>query len=348
MNPFVYELPEDRIAQRPVHPPESAKLLVYDSKSDSFVDSTFRSVGAFLRPGDALVFNNSRVLPARLIGRLGGGGEAELLLVRKISNSQWECMGRPLKKLREGTSVQLSPDVTGIIETRTGEKTVTVRFKKAKEPADDAAIFALGIMPIPPYIRSGRADAEDLSDYQSIFAKTDGSVAAPTASLHFSKTLIHNLAGLGIEMHEVTLHVGPASFLPLWEPGSTGDVRAPGEEYMIYDSSLLNRLAVVRERGGRVVAVGTTVVRALESMAAMMAEEGEAVPTRLFIEPGYRFTAVDALITNFHQPGTTHLLLVEAMLGRDLLSRYYEHALSNGYRFLSYGDGMFISRSAAA
>lgn len=345
MHPFFYDLPDARIAQRPVHPPESAKLLVYNPKNATPVDATFANIGTFLRAGDALVFNNSKVLPARLFGAFRGGGEVELLLMKRISDGLWECMGRPLKKFKPDTVITLTDTLQATVKERIGEKAALIQFQTTQEGSIDAAILSHGCMPIPPYIRRGHGDAEDVTDYQSIFARVDGSVAAPTASLHFSDTLVAELKEMGLHFFEVTLHVGAASFLAVWEPDRGDTIQSPGVEYYVHSSSLPRELEHVREQGGRVIAVGTTVTRALESMyRSPQSQDGELCHTDLFITPGYKFQSLDGLVTNFHQPGTTHLLLVESILGKEALTLCYEHALNNEYRFLSYGDGCLFWR----
>ena len=211
---------------------------------------------------------------------------------------------------------------------------MTVEFETSANTHISMAIAAHGTMPIPPYIRKGVGDEQDAVDYQSIFARYPGSVAAPTASLHFNDALMTRITdGVGTAVSRITLHVGPASFLPVIDEGK---LKKPGSEQFEVSEDAKREMLSTREQGGRVIAVGTTVVRALESC---MKTNGS---TELFISPGYRFEIVDAVVTNFHQPGTTHLLLVEALLGKDLLSRAYEHAMRNDYRFLSYGDGMLI------
>ena len=212
--------------------------------------------------------------------------------------------------------------------------------------ATRALLHAVGHMPIPPYIRRGISDEQDRADYQTFFAANDGSIAAPTASLHFTPELFERIRARGAAVRFLTLHVGAASFLPLWH-GDEDELRKPGAERFYYDPTVLTDCAAARARGGRVIAVGTTVVRALESHAAHAHKGGDKsatlLSTELFITPGYQFALVDALVTNFHQPRTTHLLLVESLLGRARLQRVYEYALAHDFRFLSYGDGMFIT-----
>jgi S-adenosylmethionine:tRNA ribosyltransferase-isomerase len=345
---FSYELTDDRIAQRPVHPPEAAKLLVYGRADGSIQDSTYDQITSFVRPNDIFVFNNSKVIPARLFGKLQNTN-IEILLLKRIQDGQWLCLGKPMKKFIAGAKIDFGAGLSGIIKERTGQKEVLVSFEVDASLSDhnstiDEKIFEIGNMPIPPYIRGGKSDAQDKLDYQTIFARHDGSIAAPTASLHFSTELKSKMLNFGATIEEVTLHVGAASFLPLWDEVDETPIERPGIELFKYDSKLLEKLNDRKRQGYRVIAVGTTVVRALESMALFSTQTDSSTlhETDLFITPGFEFKVCDDLVTNFHQPKTTHLLLVEAFMGRSALSSIYEHALDSGYRFLSYGDGMII------
>lgn len=314
-------------------------MLVIDRAKGTLTDLQFLDLPDLLSKNDRLVFNDSKVIPARLFGVLDtpGGAEVELLLLERISDVRWVCIGRPLRKVRAVGRVRFGASLTATVvpELSTQER-VTVDFETPEACGVAAAIIAHGTMPIPPYIRGGRGDAQDLVDYQSIFAENPGSVAAPTASLHFNPDLMGRLTrDVGVSVSQLTLHVGSASFLPIID---NGVLRRPGIERFSVTPSTFEDIGTTRAAGGRVVAVGTTAVRALES--GIRGDGSDT--TDLFITPGFEFKAFDSLITNFHQPGTTHLLLVEALLGRDLLAAAYEHALKSGYRFLSYGDGMFI------
>jgi len=345
--PFTYELPADRIAQRPVHPPEAAKMLVVEP-GRPLSAALFSDLNDFLRPGDLLVFNQTRVAPARLRGSIEGSGAAvEFLLVSRSGEDCWICLAKPLKKLKPGVRVLCGESLIGIVKERAGEKEILVSFSAVDSRRSLLEVVeAAGEMPIPPYIRRGQADTQDRSDYQSIFAKVPGSIAAPTASLHFSEALISHLKERGVQTAGVLLHLGTASFLPIYAPEESTELRAPGVEWYQHSTDLLRQIAVTREQGGRVFAVGTSVVRALESMARTEAEDGQMLESALFIRPGFEFRLLDGIITNFHQPGTTHLLLVEAFVGAEQLSRMYKYALENDFRFLSYGDGMLLLPSA--
>jgi len=271
----------------------------------------------------------------------GSGGEAELLCLEALGRGEYRCLARPMKRLRPGRRLLLGQGLSAEVIERLSDCELRVSFVCADGRSVENALAAAGLMPIPPYIRRGRADSGDVEDYQTFFARAAGSVAAPTAGLHFTPELCRAIEAKGCTIAYVTLHVGPASFLPLAD-GSGKELRHPGSERYVHSPELLQRIGAARAGGGRVVAVGTTVVRALESM--ILREGGPAGPaaTDLFIRPGFRFKAVDVLVTNFHQPRTTHLLLVEAFMGRALLEASYAHALGGGYRFLSYGDGMVI------
>ncbi len=338
--PFVYDLPKDRIAQRPCHPADHAKMLVVDRARGEILDRRFSDLPDLLSSRDRLVFNDTRVIPARLFGTLetGGQGTVEVLLVEKISDSCWVCLGRPLRKIRSKGRITFSPTLwCEVIPDAAVLDRITVEFFTSDATHISLAIAAHGCMPIPPYIRGGKGDELDEIDYQTIFARHPGSVAAPTASLHFNDELMNRIGReRGCEVSRVTLHVGTASFLPIID--DYGNLTPPGSERFHVGDEVQHDIAATKDAGGRVIAIGTTVVRALESMA----QAPHAASTELFIKPGYIFRTVDALITNFHQPGTTHLLLVESLLGKELLHAVYQHALNNDYRFLSYGDGMFI------
>jgi len=341
---YSYELPPDRIAQRPVHPYDRARLMVLRCKEGAVTDKAFVDFPALLSPGDLVIFNNSKVIPARIFGKTElTGAEVEILLLNNTVADRWIVLGRPLKKLTPGTRIVFPQGLTATTLERCGEMEVALEFVSADNRSVRELLFEVGSMPVPPYIRGGRGDEEDRSDYQSIFAAVEGSVAAPTASLHFTPELLANMRAAGAEIAEITLHVGAASFLPLWREGQAVKITPPGSERGIYSGALKERILATKARGTRVITVGTTVVRAVETMMRLSSKaEGEPFDTELFISPGFEFKAVDWLVTNFHQPATTHLLLVEALLGRAMLDKGYQHALTNGYRFLSYGDGMVI------
>lgn len=334
---FSYELPADRIAQRPVYPYDRARLLVYSRTQATFAEGIFFDIADWLQPGDLLVFNDSRVIPARLFGRrIDTGGNVEILLVREETPGSWSALGKPLKKLKTGTVLSFDSGITGEVRERINTHEIRIAFSVDSGRSFNEALADVGRMPIPPYIRAGQSDAKDTEDYQSVFARFDGSVAAPTASLHFTPAVLERLATRGIHTETVTLHVGPASFLPIFKSDSD-ELQKPGVEKFQLQDAVWERIQQTKASGGRVIAVGTTMVRALESRGRSMHAE-----TELFITPGFPFAVVDGIITNFHQPGTTHLLLVQAFIGVTALTDSYQYALEHGFRFLSYGDGMLL------
>lgn len=339
ISPFVYDLPADRIAQRPVRPYHAAKLMVINRANEDISDSSFINLTDFLTEKDLLVFNDTKVIPARFLGEFAGsGGAAEALLVTPIKNSTWRVLGKPLRKFTPGKVINFSSDLVAEVVARE-EDTALLDFKSLNNRDVPSLMEEVGIMPIPPYIRSGHSDVQDKEDYQTPFGRVEGSVAAPTASLHFSPELRQKIKDKGISTATITLHLNTASFQPLLNK-ETQEVKPPPSERIIVPQGLENKIAEVKRAGGRVIAVGTSVVRSLESLK--IADIAKRESTDLFIHPGHDFKVVDVVITNFHQPGTSHLMLVEAFLGRDLLEKSYHHAIHNDYRFLSYGDGMVI------
>lgn len=339
--PYSYELPDERIAQRPVHPPESAKMLVYSRADATMTHSAFAEIGSYLRKGDHLIFNDTKVIPARLFGSLEGpsGYQVEVVLLHEVASHEWVALGFPMRRIRAASSIYLNPRLRAVVLPSEVEDRLRLRFESDDPTQVSSLLQEHGTMPIPPYIRNGRGDEQDRLDYQSIFAQHPGSVAAPTASLHFTEQLVEHLSSqVGCLVDRLTLHVGTASFQPIFV---NGVLRPPGQERFHVPVSVWERIQATKASGGRVIAIGTTVVRALES-AARSSLLGSMGQTELFIEPGFQFQVVDALVTNFHQPRTTHLLLVEALLGHTGIDECYRSALANGYRFLSYGDGMLI------
>ncbi len=341
---FDYDLPREKIAQRPVYPYDSAKLLVCDRKDGKVVESVFSNFEDFVSSKDLLIFNNTKVIPARFLGEIETGARVEILLIKKISQNLWEAIGKPFKKFKKGTIVTINKNLKLKIEDFLSD----TKFLLAFLEEDEGTIFENGIMPIPPYIRKGISDEKDRIDYQTNFAKILGSIAAPTASLHFTKELLEKIDKKGVKREFITLHVGTPSFLPLWKEESKEDDNMnisalPGEEFYIYSNDIIKKIADTKESGGKVIGVGTTVVRALESMALNKnGKDGEFFSTSLFISPGFEFKYIDTMVTNFHQPATSHILLVQAFMGRSLLKKSYDFALNNDFRFLSYGDGMII------
>lgn len=340
---FAYELPEELIAQTPAEPRDSSRLLVVGSDGP-FIHAVFRELPSWLRPGDVVVANRSRVLAARLEGRLGGGGRVELLLLRRITGGTWEALGRPGRRLRPGTRVALSGGIEASVEERLEEGLCVVCFEGGEEAERRA--LEHGRVPLPPYIRRWTGDPER---YQTVYADTPGSAAAPTAGLHFTPRLMERLREAGVELRYVTLHVGLDTFRPVRV--EQPDAHRMHAEYFEVPRETAQAVRRAREEGRRIVAVGTTVVRTLESVAEAMlsAGDGEASQlagwTRLFILPGYRFQVIDGLITNFHLPRSTLLMLVSAFVGRERVLAAYAEAIRCRYRFYSFGDAMLAWRA---
>jgi S-adenosylmethionine:tRNA ribosyltransferase-isomerase len=321
---FTYTLPKDRIAIRPVTPPDCAKLLVATGE-DPIKDLHFSDLSTLDLNQTLFVFNDTAVIKARFFGSFYDSSDelldsGEVLLISEIDRTSWKAMGRPKRAIEKASKFKFEDEIATLINGPDGEFTITFSHEDALKK---------GVMPIPPYIRDGRGDSTDEKDYQTIFAKHLGSIAAPTASLHFTYQLVVELERFS-KIEYLTLHVGTYSF-------RSPHQYAPGKERFFIADDVWRRIKEHRSQGGQVVAVGTTAVRALESKARGM--EGN---TELILTPGDKFLSVDKIITNFHQPGSTHLLLIEAFVGAKRLKDIYEHGLTNNYRFLSYGDGMLL------
>ncbi|MEM8998209.1 MAG: tRNA preQ1(34) S-adenosylmethionine ribosyltransferase-isomerase QueA [Acidobacteriota bacterium] len=336
---FDFELPEAQIAQEAL-PRGDSRLLVLDAEADGR-HRRVSDLGELLRPGDLLVTNDTRVVPARLFGRRAGGGRSELLLVERIAPTRWRALGRPAKKLRPGTFLDVEPPERGVraqVIGRLDGGQIVVDFGQPVEPHLDA----VGHVPLPPYIRR-RDDADDRERYQTVYARADGAVAAPTAGLHFTDAMLDELEARGVERTALTLHVGIGTFKPV-SVDQVSEHRMDEERYIVPPDAAA-AVRRTRERGGRVIAVGTTVVRTLESVArADGTVDAGAGRTRLFITPGFRYRAVDVLLTNFHLPRSTLLMLVSAFGGRERVLAAYREAVDAGYRFYSYGDAMLLER----
>jgi S-adenosylmethionine:tRNA ribosyltransferase-isomerase len=347
---FDFELPEERIALHPASPRDAARLLVVRPDA-AFEDRVVRELPQLLRPGDALVFNDTRVIPAALHGvRRRGGLEAQIsvTLIERRDQSHWRALARPAKRLKEGDRLHFGHSGTaclaGVLDAtvaaRGAEGEVELAFDLAG-PDLDAAIASVGEMPLPPYIAARRpAEEIDRRDYQTVYAAHDGAVAAPTAGLHFTPELMAALDARGVSRHFVTLHVGAGTFLPV----KADDTAAHNmhAEWGEVSADTAAALTATRARGGRIVAVGTTSLRLLESAAPGGEIAPFRGPTDIFITPGYRFRAVDVLMTNFHLPRSTLFMLVAAFSGLDLMKTAYAHALRQGYRFYSYGDACLL------
>jgi S-adenosylmethionine:tRNA ribosyltransferase-isomerase len=339
---FDYELPEQLIAQQPLAERSSSRLLLLDPVQAGLADRTVRDLPQLLAPGDLLVFNDTRVIPARLSARKPSGGAVEVLIERVLGAREVLAQVRASKPTRASTSLVLADGTMLTVLGRAGEF-----FRLCFEGAEplDAILERLGRMPLPPYIRRAD-DPTDRERYQTVFAATPGAVAAPTAGLHFDRALLEALAARGIERAHITLHVGAGTFQPV----RSEDVHAHvmHREWLNVGADLVAKARAARARGARIVAVGTTVVRALETASASGRLEPYAGETSIFILPGYRFRSVDALLTNFHLPQSTLLMLVAAFAGRERVLDAYCHAVAERYRFFSYGDAMLVFPSAEA
>jgi len=353
---FDFDLPEENIALRPADPRDSARLLVVDPDGEATLkDRRVFDLPSFLRAGDALVFNDTKVIPAQLEGlrrREGAGIQpVSATLHMRMAPDVWKAFAKPGKRIKPGDRIEfghegnacLSGSLAATVEEKAEGGEVTLRFDLSG-PALDEAIMAVGHIPLPPYIAAKRPeDDKDRRDYQTIYAREEGAVAAPTAGLHFTPDLFAALDAAGIERHFVTLHVGAGTFLPV-KADDTADHKMH-QEIGHVSAATAERLNAVRARGGRIVSVGTTSLRLLESAAAGDGSiEAWSGPTGIFITPGYRFRAVDVLMTNFHLPKSTLFMLVSAFSGMETMRAAYSHAISTGYRFYSYGDSSLLFR----
>ena len=335
---FDFELPRAMIAARPARPRDASRLL--EVRPGALSDHVFSELPALLRPGDLLVFNDTRVIPARLTGRRGAAKVA-VTLHKREAGDRWRAFAKPAKRLRVGDRIDFAPDFSAEVAGK-GEAGEVVLAFSAGGGALIEAIERHGAMPLPPYIpRPEGPDARDRVDYQTVFAERAGAVAAPTAGLHFTATLLEALTARGVEGVRVTLHVGAGTFLPVRADDTAGHVMHA--EWGEVTAEAARRINEARAAGGRIVAVGTTSLRLLESAAN---DDGAVAPfggdTELFITPGYKFRAVDLLITNFHLPRSTLFMLVAAFAGLGRMKAAYEHAKQVGYRFYSYGDACLL------
>jgi S-adenosylmethionine:tRNA ribosyltransferase-isomerase len=335
---FDFELPPENIALRPARPRDAARMLVVDG-GPPFADRTVLDLPDLLRAGDVLVFNDTRVIPAQLEGRRG---EARIgaTLHKRIDLRRWAAFVRNAKRLRDGDVIEFGADVRALAEQRLDDGSWILNFA-GNEPVE-VLLERAGRMPLPPYIAGKRpTDEADLSDYQTMFAREDGAVAAPTAALHFTDRLTRALDDAGIAREFLTLHVGAGTFLPV-KADDTRDHRMHAE-FGVIEPRVAERLNTARARGGRVIAVGTTVLRLLESAATPDVRiEPFSGDTDIFITPGYTFRAIDGLMTNFHLPKSTLFMLVSALMGRDVMQQAYAHAIAGDYRFYSYGDSSLL------
>lgn len=335
---FYYDLPKELIAQKPIEDRSSSRLMLLNKNTGEVSHKVFKNIKEFLKKGDCLVLNDTKVIPARLIGKKDGSDtKVELLLLKRIDVHSWETLVKPGKKLRKGAVVDFGDGLLKgeILEVKdNGNRIVKFQFSGIFEEILDK----LGQMPLPPYISH---KLEDKNRYQTVYAKNSGSAAAPTAGLHFTDELLKDIESLGVEIAKVTLHVGLGTFRPVKEKDITKHFMH-SEEYIL-DKTACEKINNAKKNGGRVICVGTTSCRVLESVADnnghLIEKSGE---TDIFIYPGYKFKIVDALITNFHLPESTLLMLISALATRDKVIFAYEEAVKEKYRFFSFGDAMFI------
>ncbi|HMO81095.1 MAG TPA: tRNA preQ1(34) S-adenosylmethionine ribosyltransferase-isomerase QueA [Pyrinomonadaceae bacterium] len=341
LSEYRFDLPEDLIADVPLAERSASRMLVVDREASAFSDSRFLQFPDLLREGDLLVLNNTRVFPARLFGKTRTGASVELLLVREIKPFVWEALARPAKRLKPGVRIVLDEDLEAEVLERLENGSVSIRFLTTHELDDQ--LDRIGKTPLPPYIKRPKDSPDtDRERYQTVFAKTRGAIAAPTAGLHFTPEIFDEIKGRGVGIAEITLHVGYGTFEPV-RSENLSQHRVLPERYSI-DEQAARMLNSAREGGGRIVAVGTTTTRTLEYQmqkhGVFTAETGLA---DLTILPGYELRAVDALLTNFHLPRSSLLILVSTFAGHELIMRAYRHAVESEYRFYSYGDCMFIT-----
>ena len=338
---FDYHLPADRIAQSPLQQRDASRLLVVNRTTGAFHHTVFSQIGEYLPNNALLVLNDTKVIPARLIGnKVGTGGKIELLLIREKEPDTWEVLAKPRRSLQIGTQVGFGNSVLKAeVLAKPDDGSCIVRFDYDANDGFSAILAKIGMMPLPPYIRRP-PNAEDKVRYQSVYATAEGAIAAPTAGLHFTQELLEELKNTGIETATLTLHVGPGTFQPVKvENIQTHKMHA---EYIHLTEAEANRIRSAREAGSKIVAIGTTVVRSLETAGMTGTVRPYSGYSDLFIYPGHQFNVVDALVTNFHLPKSTLLMLVSAFAQQDLIQKAYQEALQHNYRFYSYGDAMLI------
>jgi len=343
LSDFSYDLPPERIAQRPVSPRDHARLLAVD---EVLQDLSIKDLPGLFRSGDLLVFNNTRVIPTRLEGRRKTA-KVEVTLHKNDAPGTWRAFAKPARKLKPGDVIEFAPDFSAEVIAKGEYGEVTLTFSQSSTDFSQA-LERHGAMPLPPYIkRDEQPDSQDRHDYQTMFAEIPGAVAAPTAGLHFTPDVLSGLSAKGVDHTMLTLHVGAGTFLPV-KTDSVEDHQMHGEWGEINEATA-NHINQTRRNGGRIIPVGTTALRLLETAAL---EDGTVQPfmgeTSLFITPGYRFKAVDMLFTNFHLPGSTLFMLVCAFAGTERMKAAYQHAIDHEYRFYSYGDGSLLTKNDAS
>lgn len=333
---FEYHLPDELIAQTPVEPRDASRLLVINRSSCSVTEGRFADLVDYFKAGDLLILNNTKVIPARLPAKRGGGGRAELFLLKDLGDGRWEALVNPGKKIPVHSMLTLTEEITVEVVGKTAEGGRIVQFASADEAA--AALKNLGQVPLPPYIKR---PIEDASRYQTVYASVEGSVAAPTAALHFTPGLLDRLKAKGVTIGYTTLHMGLGSFRPIKEELLAA--HSMPVEYLYIPDDVAGMVNQAKQEGRRVVACGTDVVRTLESAARSDGRiEAFQGTTGLFITPGYQFKVVEMLITNLHLPRSSHLVLVSAFAGRDLIFKAYAYAIAKKFRFYTFGDATLI------
>ena len=336
LSDFSYDLPEELIAQTPLANRSASRLLTVDRKTGEYEDRTFEDILSYFEEGDCLIVNDSRVIPARLFAKRPTGGAVEIFLLRPYGDDRWECLVKPGRNAREGQTLLLG-DLTATVESVTEEGNRVIAFTSSKGDVTEE-LKRLGEVPLPPYIHEKLADAER---YQTVYSKAEGSVAAPTAGLHFTPELLQKLRDKGVRIGSVTLHVGLGTFRPVKVEDPT--THKMHSEYYILPQQTVDLINETKAKGGRITAVGTTATRVLETAGRrglpLTAACGE---TDIFIYPGFEFRVIDRLITNFHLPESTLIMLVSAFSKREFVLEAYKHAVEEKYRFFSFGDAMFL------
>lgn len=337
---YYYDLPQEQIAQTPIEPRDTSRLLCYNRKTQQVEHKIFRDILGFLKKGDLLILNNTKVLPARLFGyKSETGAKIEILLQKRLDLNNWEVISKPAKRLSVGTEIVFNENIKCHVTEKGDFGSCKIRFEYNSDKPFEAHLMEIGTMPLPPYIKE---KLRDQTRYQTVYAKVDGSSAAPTAGLHFTKELLEKIKEKGVDVEYVLLHVGLGTFRPVSEDNILN--HEMHSEYFEMSESVANKINQAKKEGRRVIAVGTTSVRVLESACD---ENGTVIPqkteTKIFIYPPYKFKVVDALITNFHLPESTLIMLVSAFINDiDKTLKLYKLAVEKKYRFFSFGDAMFI------
>lgn len=333
---FYYDLPKELIAQTPIEPRDASRLLVYNRKNNSIEHKHFYDITEYLRPGDLLVVNNTKVIPARLFGkRENCEGKIEIFLLKRLDYTHWECLSKPARKLTVGTKVIFSDELSATVTKRgeDGMREVEFHFDGVFEDI----LTRVGNVPLPPYITE---ELKDANRYQTVYSKVDGSAAAPTAGLHFTPELMQKVKDMGVEVQEVLLHVGLGTFRPV--KTDSVETHQMHSEYYEVTQQAADRINLAKKEGRRVICVGTTSVRTVESAFSDGSVQAGSGNTSIFIYPGYHYNVVDGLITNFHLPESTLIMLVSAFMGKENTLSMYETAVKERYRFFSFGDACLI------